>query len=223
MSDKELTDRVFKRAHDAGADLVGVTDHTHMQGEREYIGPEYRVVVVARKIPQTAIAEGTEKQVALVLEQCNLEVNRAALEVARILEDEGWRALPLLKMMVSFHPPENWENARDFPYKRAAHASGMGTQGKSQLLLTPEFGPRVRFAAVITTAPLICGEPFEGDICIEGCVECIEACPIGALKFDVSLDRQSCWDRVSSMEERYGYAICASCIAACPVGMPQLK
>ncbi len=223
MSDMELTDRVFKRAHDAGADLVGVTDHTHMQGEKDYIGPEYRVVVVATKIPQTAIAEGTEKQVAITLEMCNIEVNHAALEVARQLEDDGWKALPLLKMMFNYHPPKNWKTIRDFPYKRAAHAAGMGTPGRSQLLLTPEFGPRVRLAAVVTTAPLVTGKPFEDELCIEGCVECAEACLIGALKPDGSLDRQSCWDRVSSMEERYGYAICASCIAACPVGMPELK
>jgi len=223
MHGRALTNRVLRRAREAGADLAGVADASHLEGEKEYLGPDYRVVVVGRRIPQTAIARGTEKQVALALEQCNLEVDRAALEVARLLEDEGWQALPLLKVMFSFHPPREWEKARDFPYKRAAWAAGMGAPGRSQLLLTPEFGPRVRFAAVVTTAPLVPGTPFDGTICIEGCDDCIRACPIGALSPDGSLDYQGCWDRVSSMEERYGYAICASCMAACPVGMPELK
>jgi len=223
MADRELTDRVFRRAHEAGADLVGVTDHTHMQGETEFLGPDYRVIMMGLKIPQTAIADGKEKQVALTLEQLNLEVNQIALEVTRLLEDEGWKALPLLKVAYAFHPPKEWDKIRDFPYKRAAMAAGLGAPGKSQLLLTPQFGPRVRFVAVVTTAPLVPGKPFEGELCIEDCTMCIEACPEGALKPDGSLDRQKCWERVSSMEERYGYAICALCMAACPVGRPELK
>jgi len=223
MPDRSLTDRVLRRAREAGADLVGVADAAHLQGEKEYLGPYYRVVVVGRRIPQTVIAQGTEKQVALTLEQCNLEVNRAALDVTRLLEDEGWQALPLLKVAFSFHPPKEWEKARDFPYKRAAWAAGMGAPGRSQLLLTPELGPRVRFAAVVTTAPLSPGEPFQGTLCLEGCEKCIRACPVGALAPDGVLDCQLCWDRVSSMEDRFGYAICASCMAACPVGLPELK
>jgi epoxyqueuosine reductase QueG len=76
---------------------------------------------------------------------------------------------------------------------------------------------------VVTTAPLATGKPYEGELCIKGCQKCVDACPVGALKSDGELDRQRCWERVSSKEERYGYAICASCIAACPVGMPDLK
>ena len=65
-----------------------------------------------------------------------------------------------------------------FSHKLAAHLAGLGWIGKSCLLVTLEVGPRVRWASVLTDAPLMAGEPLE-ERCGE-CRGCVEVCPAGA-------------------------------------------
>jgi epoxyqueuosine reductase QueG len=66
--------------------------------------------------------------------------------------------------------------------KHAAVSCGLGSIGRSNLLLTPEFGPHQRLAAVITTAPLEPDPRRELDLCLHGCRRCEQACPAGALR-----------------------------------------
>lgn len=65
-----------------------------------------------------------------------------------------------------------------FSHKLAAHLAGLGWIGKSCLPVTPEAGPRVRWASVLTDAPLAAGEQLE-ERCGE-CEACVEVCPAGA-------------------------------------------
>jgi epoxyqueuosine reductase len=65
-----------------------------------------------------------------------------------------------------------------FSHKLVAHLAGLGWIGKSCLLVTLEVGPRVRWASVLTDAPLMAGEPLE-ERCGE-CRGCVEVCPVGA-------------------------------------------
>lgn len=62
----------------------------------------------------------------------------------------------------------------DFP--NAARICGLGSVSLKGNVLTREFGPYVRFAFIITDAPLACDPPFEGNLC-DGCLECAAACP----------------------------------------------
>lgn len=60
----------------------------------------------------------------------------------------------------------------------------MGEIGKSNLLLTPEFGPHQRLCAIITEAELEPDPRQDFDLCI-GCNKCGEACPSGAIRSNV--------------------------------------
>jgi hypothetical protein len=60
-------------------------------------------------------------------------------------------------------------------HKLAAHLAGLGWIGKSCLLLTEQFGPRVRFVSVLTDAPLEAGSPLDKPC--GKCQVCIDACP----------------------------------------------
>ena len=62
----------------------------------------------------------------------------------------------------------------------AAFCAGLGEIGYSKMFLTPEFGPRVRFAAVLTDAPLKPDPLFEGKLC-DRCMSCVRACTSGAI------------------------------------------
>ncbi len=75
-------------------------------------------------------------------------------------------------------PPVPGRAAPDvfFQLRLAAYAAGLGEIGYSGMLLTPEFGPRQMFAAVITDAELAPDPIYEGKLC-DRCMACVRECP----------------------------------------------
>ena len=114
-----------------------------------------------------------------------------------------------------------------FSHKLSAHLAGLGWIGKNCLLITPDMGPRVRWATVLTDAPLApTGQPVVercGD-----CHECLDICPVGgftgqpfraeeprAARFDAG----KCDRYFSKMKEKDGEtAVCGLCLYTCPYG-----
>ncbi|MBR2696584.1 MAG: epoxyqueuosine reductase [Parasporobacterium sp.] len=74
-------------------------------------------------------------------------------------------------------------NGGAFSLRHAANAAGLGEFGWNGLMLTPEFGPRNRFCAVITTLELEPDPMYHGPrLCNpEQCHICVDACPTGAI------------------------------------------
>ena len=113
-----------------------------------------------------------------------------------------------------------------FSHKMAAHLAGLGWIGKSCMLVTPEVGPRVRWATVLTDAPLrVTGEPML-ERC-GTCPECVDACPPHAFTGrafnateprDVRFAAHKCHQYFSEMEATQGYAVCGMCLYICPHG-----
>jgi epoxyqueuosine reductase len=68
----------------------------------------------------------------------------------------------------------------NIPLKTAAVMCGLGSQGKNSLLISPEFGPRIRLIAILTDAVLEIDSPFEDDLCGD-CDRCIRVCPTKAI------------------------------------------
>ena len=76
-------------------------------------------------------------------------------------------------------------------FANAARICGLGSISMKGNVLTPEFGPYVRFAFIITDMPLECDAPFEDDLC-DRCRECIKACPGHAIESTGQLNTWSC-------------------------------
>lgn len=62
-----------------------------------------------------------------------------------------------------------------FQLRIAAFCAGLGEIGYSGMFLTPQFGPRQMFAAVLTDAELEPDPLYEGELC-DHCMECVERC-----------------------------------------------
>jgi epoxyqueuosine reductase QueG len=107
-----------------------------------------------------------------------------------------------------------------FSHRHAAYLAGLGTFGINNTLLTPEFGPRVRFASIFTTAEIPPDPVMEKDLCIR-CMRCVEACPVNALGEDMYpqglTDKIACATRAEDLNRRF-LSPCGLCIRACPVG-----
>lgn len=107
-----------------------------------------------------------------------------------------------------------------FSHRHAALLAGLGTFGTNNMLLTPEYGPRVRFGSVLTAAVLPPDPVRQDDLCTH-CMSCVRRCPARALGGeaypDGLTDKQACLSRNIALGKRY-ISPCGICIAVCPVG-----
>jgi epoxyqueuosine reductase len=140
-------------------------------------------------------------------------------KVSRELQKEGYRAFP-----VPASPPYNSETWKGvFSHKLAAHLAGLGWIGKSCLLITPDFGPRIRFTTILTDAPLTPGYPIDKQC--GKCRVCVTSCPVKAFK-----DRE--FEPEEPVEMRFNVQACGEfrrlhpcgvCVASCPRGQNRKK
>lgn len=107
--------------------------------------------------------------------------------------------------------------------KEEAIRAGLGKRGKNTLVLHPKYGPRLRFAAIRTDAPL---EPTVGSVLTEegspfcsGCSICIDACLVKAIEPYRMPDTSLCLSNISMMAEEHSRLIlCDKCLSMCPAG-----
>ncbi len=117
-------------------------------------------------------------------------IDRTALLVCRLLEDEGYIAVPVMSASTF----DARGSIMEFSNIHAAVAAGLGELGYSGLALMPDVGPRVRCGAIITNAELEPDPLYEGPrLCdVEKCKKlgdgaplCVSACPTKAIGADL--------------------------------------
>jgi len=110
-----------------------------------------------------------------------------------------------------------------------ARLAGLGEMGDSGMLITPEYGPRVRLATILTSHPLTVPDTLPEGICIH-CGFCREICPSGSIgtgRFDPEhperyyTDKALCTRHRDEQKKRLGSRFCNLCMAVCPVGKQQ--
>lgn len=77
----------------------------------------------------------------------------------------------------------------DFPF--AAQACGLGSVSVKGNVITPEFGPFVRFVFLVTDLPLEADPAFENDLC-DRCGACAQSCPGHAIDMENGTDTWQC-------------------------------
>jgi epoxyqueuosine reductase QueG len=150
----------------------------------------------------------------------NTLLDQYTYRLAAFLNREGYPSVPVprdgygsIKVLLR-HP------VAFFSHRHAAVLAGLGNFGTSNTVLTPEFGPRVRFGTVFTAAVLPEDPLLETPLCTR-CMRCVERCPAGALAggdYPTELtDTHACAARSADLNTRY-LAPCGICIRVCPVG-----
>ncbi len=104
--------------------------------------------------------------------------------------------------------------------KKEAIRAGLGKRGKSTVVLHPKYGPRLRFIAIRTDAPLepVTDSTFtekENPVCNE-CSICIDACPTKALEPYRIPDTSLCLSNITPMTEDGRSILCDICLHLCP-------
>lgn len=107
-----------------------------------------------------------------------------------------------------------------FSHRHAAVLAGLGTFGTNNMVLTPEYGPRVRFGSVFTSADITPDSVRSDDLCIR-CNRCVDLCPTKALQEgqypDSLTDKKACAAHSAELN-RHFISPCGICIKVCPVG-----
>jgi len=149
----------------------------------------------------------------------NPRLDSISLTLAQALERAGFQAY----VVPASQTVDRIRLIGVFSRKLAAHLAGLGWIGKSALLITPEHGPRVRWATVLTDAPLEAGAPMD-DMCRD-CDECVKECPAHAFTgqaFHQPRPRSEIFaaeacDRYLREREIFR-RVCGMCVYICPLG-----
>lgn len=140
-------------------------------------------------------------------------LTKAAYDLARASRNIGLKALPL----PAFGCPLDTRFLEAiFSYKHAGQAAGVGKIGWHSLLITPDFGSRVRLSCCLTEAEL---EPTNTSISVEcdGCGMCLDVCPAGALT-EPQAGELYAINKFACSAFRNASGGCAECMRICPIG-----
>ena len=230
--------RVYQKDRDSiyeniTADLVGIVNLDTLKGEEAAIADKVKeiipgakaVILLAAEVFPEVIRYFTSSRTLGDIQLSDLATRNMeivgghldwdAYEIIKRLHQLGYEGTPI----PSGGAPFNRQNVSGvMPFGKLAEIAGMGTIGWHSMLLTPEFGARIRLSAVITNADL---PPTEKSRKYYPCPECggacIKICPVAAIKQPDKesgniVDRFKCNNIIESSGG------CSECLKVCPAG-----
>jgi len=194
----------------------------------------YRYAVVIGKKLDDSIIDGIEDGPTMpyyeLYKSTNDELNLITAQISRFLEQNGVPCVQIKSTVQESDIPEEFAKTlrMNFSHKMAATRAGLGWIGKTDLLVSEKFGPRIRLATVLTNHRFEnLGIPITESRCGK-CNICVEECPAQAASgksWNVSLDRDKFYDafkcrdmcRKLSMERLdKKISLCGICVCVCP-------
>jgi len=215
-----------------GADLVGVADLSLYSDVYDFSKPlleEFPIAISMAVRLSDPIIDGIREDdpteiYAHHYRTVNALLDDVAVRVANYCQAKGHGSLPI--------PASQTVDQRrllgSISHKAIAVLAGLGWLGKSLLVVTRQFGPRIRLVSVLTTLPMATGRPLKNQC--GDCLICAEACPAGAIKGisfeylpptrEAAVDVTACNERLTRIanDPRYGSGVRGICIKVCPWG-----
>jgi len=236
MANSPLSERLRRAAARLGADFFGIADLVQAQAfVAEQGGPDMaafpRSLSIGLTLPHAIVDQlphRADRMVSVHYQQqaydvINQRLDQMTSHLSGMIQAAGYGAYPV----PASRTVDDERICAAFSHKLPAHLAGLGWIGKSCLLITPEQGPRVRWATVLTHAILpASGNPME-ERC-GTCDRCVSGCPVQAftgrafvageprsLRFDAA----KCDAYFKSMRKADSApAVCGMCLYACPHG-----
>ena len=213
-----LTEKLKKLALEDGINFFGVTPVTRWTSAIEGYRPTdllpnaKSVIVIGRKIPRGTViannnAYGKARHGIFTYMHFGYDM------VSNILEETVQKLGMYLEEHEDadvFMPPSSVGRDEEkmvgmISNRHSAVCAGLAEFGWNGLALTPEVGPRVRWATVITSLELEYNELYSGPKVCTKCGQCVRVCPLGALssmdsddKNQLEIDgQQFCYGKVA--------------------------
>jgi epoxyqueuosine reductase len=121
----------------------------------------------------------------------------------------------------------------DLSHKMVATRAGLGWIGKTDLLITRQFGPRLRLTSILLKERVASEtKPIDKSKC-GTCRICVDVCPAHAangISWNISTDREKFFDpwKCRNQCAEFGRTrlsmnarVCGMCVAACPIGLTE--
>lgn len=236
MTPSDRAQRLRALAQRCRIDAIGFaptsTFHGAPAGKRpeDYLPSAVSVISIGYHLNHGPIQNLPKSRSAYMLEHdyANRHLAACAQRVVRRLEAEGNEA-------VGFDAGAGFYTrfadtphglAGDFSHKHTAYACGLGSFGVNNLILTANYGPRIRFTSILTSAELPAARAPRVTLCRSpACDACVQLCPVGALDaWNDGYSASEGW--VIAKRKCYAYIFdtlggqrCGLCIKACPVGL----
>jgi epoxyqueuosine reductase QueG len=226
----ELKKKIIRFCRERGVDLIGFApvERWDEAGEvpadfrpRAIWPPAKTVIVLGLEMP-LPIVETTPSVVHMEMyKTANAELDQLAYDLTRYLNRLGHASFFLPRDGYGSMRALRENNRAAFAHIPAARYGGLGTIGASHNLLTPEFGPRVRFVSVFTSAQIPPDPMIEKDLCIK-CEACAKCCPKKAIRMRPDrvigdYDDQACLEMAEELVARRCFP-CGICTKVCPIG-----
>ncbi len=184
-SPAENTAEVKRAGKFLGADAIGICEYderwvyTHNYSRQQLNDKEMdlpedlsHVVVIVNEMDHQTIETVPSALSGAATGQGYSRDIIAVLSITQYIRNLGYRAVASLN-----------DTALSIPL---AIQAGLGQYGRHGLLITPEFGPRVRIAKIFTDLPLLADEPIDFGVTetCNICRRCSDGCPVKAIPFD---------------------------------------
>lgn len=226
------TEELKTAARIAGADLVGVADLALFRAERTLLPPSvferFTFAVSVAVHLDDAILDGIEMEptpeYARHYRMVNATLDRITAQLAEWVSSRGFSAYPIPASEIV----DESNLLGSISHKAVARMAGIGWQGKSLLIVSPRYGPRIRLATLFSDMPLTSDRPLKNRC--GTCKLCAKACPASAIKNiwtedrytnrDEALDFSRCVEQTREFKLRTGIGpqICGVCVKVCPFG-----
>jgi len=225
----EITTHIIeKKAKAFGASLAGITSISSLQNSPSYERcGKVKWPVGTKSVLVLALAHETSEPELDWWddEKGGTPGNRQLIIIAKSLRQWLNEEFNINAQLLSYHVEGG------IFLKDAAVLAGLGTIGKNNLVVTPEFGPRVRFRALLLDADIVPTGAIDFAPCSSCDMRCGQACPQKAFK-NGSYSRAACNKQMKKDEtyktifekiavcvnRRKKIKYCRACELACPVG-----
>ena len=194
----------------------------------DLLEPFSRAISIALQLPVAVFEQIADRPTPIyksVYQTANLILDQIAFRTAMTLQNDGFHSLPIPASQVL--DKKNWYGA--ISHKAVARMAGLGWQGKNLLLITPQYGSRVRLVTILTKAPLVVDGPVKNRC--GKCTMCRDACLAQAIKGintkthyknrNEAMYFSRCVEKVVGEFAKIPEVevpICGICIKACPFG-----
>jgi epoxyqueuosine reductase QueG len=174
-----------------------------------------RAIVMGVRLQDDVVEQIKDRPTPLYFhhyKQANYFLDRAAFEIALLLQANGHAALAMPASQVISKDPMRGHVC----HRTLGWAAGLGRRGRNNLLVHPLYGARMRYVSVLTDAPLEAGKP--GDTTCGDCTACAAACPAGAIHASAEdFDLKACKAKLDEFVRMpfIGQHICGVCVKAC--------
>jgi epoxyqueuosine reductase QueG len=234
LEGQKLKDHIVKFCREHGADIVGFAP-VERWDEGGEVPPDFRprsiwppartVIVMGIEMPLPIVETTPSVLHRELYRTANRKLDTLAYDLTRHLNRMGIASFFFGRDVYANLKALREKPLAAFSHVMAAKYAGLGTIGVSHCLLTPEFGPRVRFVSVFTEALIPPDPMIEKDLCIK-CELCALCCPKKALTMKKDrvigdYDKTACLEMAEELTRRGCYP-CGICIKVCPIGRDRL-